>query len=226
MGISDKEVDEIIDQLNAGKYESEMASIFEDLKKDDNLMAAVDKVFEETEDLEEIQCKIILLIQEHAKHITPDDLTPGEMGIDHAKIAKDIAKLTRDISEEKFKKRHLDEDKEFDGDGEFDGDRDLEGVKIDKKDKHHTLSGKAKKDFKKMLKNFAVYAVYKVMNPKRIAGETKKDNYKHNMYMGGEKLASKHTGGRKEEVSGYSNKFVKGVKSGAKAFKKGGGFER
>ena len=41
------------------------------------------------------------------------------------------------------------------------------------------------------MKNFAVYEVYKVMNPKRIAGETAKDNYKHNLIEGGEKLSFK-----------------------------------
>ena len=61
------------------------------------------------------------------------------------------------------------------------------------------------------------------MNPRRIAGETKKDNYRHNMAIGGHRLASKHTGGRDHEVKSYSERFKKQTKRAAKTFKKGGG---
>lgn len=206
MKISNKRVDEIIDELNSGTYQSQMADILEKLAKDDNLMAAVDQIFKESDNIEEIQCKIIMAIKEHATNITPEKLSPEELGMEERKIAKDIAKLTTDITDEKLNEQSQEPE--------------LQGNKLDKRDKFHNLQKKARENYKRMLKNFAIYNVYKVMNPRRIAGETKKDNYRHNMYIGGQKLASKHEGGRDHEVSGYNKKFIKNTKKIAKLFKK------
>jgi hypothetical protein len=43
---------------------------------------------------------------------------------------------------------------------------------------------KSREDFKRSVQHFIIYQIYKIMNPRRIAGETKKDNYIHNLYMG------------------------------------------
>lgn len=215
MKVSDKEVDKIIDELNEGTYKSSAAATLDRLKKDDNLMAAIDTIVNESKSVEEIQCKTIMAIQEHAKNITPEKLTAKEMGMEERKIAKDIAKLTRDITAEKINKKSPEQKDEF------------KGAKLDKqKDDNKNITDKSKEDLKQNIKRFAIYEVYKVMNPRRIAGETKKDNYQHNMMIGGEKLASKHTGGKEHEVKSYSKKFVKNTKTQAKSFKKNGGFER
>lgn len=60
------------------------------------------------------------------------------------------------------------------------------------KKKLSQISDKSKQDLKKSISNFINYQIYKVMNPRRIAGETEKDNYSHNLYMGGKGLAQKH----------------------------------
>lgn len=204
-----KRIDKIIDQLNKGEYESQMSDTLKELEKSDNLMAAIDTIVNESKNIDEIQCKVIMAIKEHAKNITPEKLTSKELGMEERKIAKDIAKFTKDITDKKINSQSLDIEK-----------RPIKGAKLDKqKDKLHNITGESKKNLKNILKSFAIYEVYKVMNPRRIAGETAKNNYENNMYMGGEKLASKHTGGRKHEVEKYSKKFVKQAKKTSKAFR-------
>jgi predicted ATP-dependent endonuclease of OLD family len=95
-------------------------------------------------------------------------------------------------------------------------------IKIFKNDGNNILSTRAKKDLKKSIKNFAIYQVYKVINPKRIAGETKKDNYVNNLMHGGQKLASKYEGGKSADLKQYGRAEVARIKSMARASK--GGF--
>ena len=73
------------------------------------------------------------------------------------------------------------------------------------------------------MKNFAVYEIYKVINPKRIAGETAKDNYKHNLIEGGVALASKYEGGKASDLKRYGSVEVDRLKRQVTSFKKGGG---
>ena len=47
------------------KYESEMAEILEELKKDANVGKAIDRIIEEADELGEMQSKLILLIKQH-----------------------------------------------------------------------------------------------------------------------------------------------------------------
>jgi hypothetical protein len=67
----------------------------------------------------------------------------------------------------------------------------------------------AKQQIKNLLKRFIIYEVYKIMNPKRIAGETKVANFINNMIVGGLKRAVKYEGGRKRDLSKYSPKMIK-----------------
>ena len=184
------------------KMESEMSSIFNELKHDENLTKAIDQVFDETNNLDEIQTKIILLVREYAKEMQPK-MMPGkeDIGFDDKEVVKDINKLSRSF----FKDKNQDIDKKL--------------AKVKQKDPLRHITGQSKKDFKRAVKRFAIYEVYKVMNPKRIAGETKKDNYAHNMMRGGKKLASKHEGGRKSDLAKYSPKFIKKVAAKSKSFK-------
>ena len=63
------------------------------------------------------------------------------------------------------------------------------------------------------------------MNPKRIAGETKKDNYKHNLGKGGVKLAGKYEGGKAEDLKIYGKEEVKKIKTEVATTKKYQGWE-
>ncbi len=62
------------------------------------------------------------------------------------------------------------------------------------KSKLDSITPESKKNLKTLLKNFVIYEVYKVMNPRRIAGETKEINYKNNLITGDEKKADRYAG--------------------------------
>ena len=75
------EVDErenILDDIDPSlrkRFESELCHIFEGLEEDQDLGKAVEQIFDETNDLNEIQTKIILLIKEHLatkKNLDPE----------------------------------------------------------------------------------------------------------------------------------------------------------
>lgn len=81
------------------------------------------------------------------------------------------------------------------------------------KDKLESMSKKMLQKFKKMVKKFAVYEIYKAMNPNRIAGETHKENFVSNYIVGGMKRAEKY---KSKDVNISKNK----MKQLAKAHKK------
>ena len=77
------------------------------------------------------------------------------------------------------------------------------------KDNTRSITLKSRNDLRRLIKNFAVYEIYKVMNPRRIAGETRRDNFVHNVAERGLNVAKHYTGGSKEEIKSYSPKFLK-----------------
>ena len=172
------------------KYESEMAEILEELKKDANVGKAIDRIIEEADELGEMQSKLILLIKQHLakSELKIDKLTGKKIKFNDEEVEQDISKFTRDLINDKY-----------------------------------PLDAKAKANIKKTIKEFAIYEVYKVMNPRRIAGETKKDNYAHNMMIGGEKRASKYEGGKESDLKSYGEAEVRRIERASKTFQKGGG---
>lgn len=188
------------------KYESELAHIFEDLEKDDDLGAAVDQIFEETNDLDEIQSKLILVIKEHLKIAKKNGKkTKGGVDADVSKVSKDITEFCLTIMQD------------------LDEELDPTLGKVSRKDRAHLLNVEAKKNIKRIMKNFVVYEVYKVMNPKRIAGETVKENYQNNLIEGGQKLAEKYEGGKESDLKSYGSVEVSRMQQQATAFRRGGG---
>ncbi len=190
------------------KPESELENLFEQIGQDEDLGKAVEKIFDETTDLNEIQVKIILLIRNYLK-------AKKKSGIDVSKIEELEKKITEDISKfaEKFN-------------SVIEEEIDPNIGTVSKKGKESLLNIEAKKNLKRIMKNFAVYEVYKIMNPKRIAGETKKDNYRSNLMRGGEKLASKYEGGKESDLKQYGAAEVTRIKSQASSMSKGGGIGR
>lgn len=65
---------------------------------------------------------------------------------------------------------------------------------VKKDDNFELTNNKSKEDFKRLVKGFAVYEIYKCMNPERIAGETQQDNFTHNLATGGIKKAEHYAG--------------------------------
>ncbi|NRB11275.1 MAG: DUF5394 family protein [Rickettsiaceae bacterium] len=161
----------------------------------------LDKLFEETDDLAEIQSRMMLFIMEYNKQEDAEEDISEE---DKQNIIKAIKEKTKELIE-----KH-----------EAELEEDINKTKD--KSLYHVKS-KARENLKRILKVMAIYEIYKVMNPERIAGESKKDNYVHNMMRGGTKLASKYTGGKESDLKNYSKGFIKDVAVQSKSFKKGGG---
>jgi hypothetical protein len=205
----DKEFESILDILDPHvkqKFESDLAHIFEEMEHDNDLGAAVDKLIEECYELTEIQSKLILLIQEYLKKNKKiDHKSLKGVDADEKKIARDVEELCLKLL------RNIDQEL----------DPDL--GRISRKDRINILDLEAKKSIRRIMKNFVIYEIYKVMNPKRIAGETAKDNYRHNLMEGGEKLASKYEGGKQDDLKKYGSLEVAQLKRQAADFKKGGG---
>lgn len=136
--------------------------------ENNNLGKEIDRVFNETNDLSEIQSRVILLVRDHTKEIGAKD--PDKI----AAVEKDIKNYCRDAMR--------------------DNNRESDSIKqgSDKKDQSQTITEESKKNLKTTLKNFVIYEIYQVMNPRRIAGETEKTNYQHNLITGGEKRADKY----------------------------------
>lgn len=199
-----------IEKLSASakvKPESELENLFEEIGQDEDLGKAIEKIFDEITDLNEIQVKIILLIRNYLK-------AKKKSGIDVNKIDELEKKITEDIS--KFAGK-------FNRVVEEEIDPNLGTVK---KGKESILNIEAKKNLKRIMKNFAVYEVYKIMNPKRIAGETKEDNYRKNLMQGGEQLASRYEGGKESDLKQYGEAKVERIKHQALSMSKSGGIGR
>jgi ribosomal protein S20 len=73
---------------------------------------------------------------------------------------------------------------------------------------------------KKLLERFAIYEIYKVMNPRRIAGESGAINFINNMIIGGLKRASKYEGGKPKDLAKYSPSMLKKLNHYHNKFKK------
>ena len=205
MSLKDQSEDSIKNSLSE-KYESEMVEILEELKKDENVGKAIDRIIEEAADLGEMQSKLILLIKKHLakRELKTAKLTGKKIKFNDEEVEQDISKFTRNLI-----KRYEGADRDIDANNSID-------------DKY-PLDAKAKASVKKIIKEFAIYEVYKVMNPRRIAGETKKDNYAHNMMMGGQKRASKYEGGKESDLKSYGEAEVRRIEQASKTFQKGGG---
>lgn len=178
------------------------------IKEDDAISVRIDKIIEEADDLDAMQSKLILLIQQYFKEKDQDKpagaVITGKMKSYDERIAKNIIEFTRNII-----RKYEDMDPDIGKEGDHNTD--------------YPLSKKSKIALKKIIKEFAIYEIYKVMNPKRIAGETKKDNYVHNMMMGGQKRASQYTGGKDSDIRSYGQAEVKRIDRISKNFQRGRG---
>ncbi|MFK7967551.1 MAG: DUF5394 family protein [Rickettsiaceae bacterium] len=195
------------DKSNKNKseqHESEMLAILEELQKDSNVGKAIDQIIEEAAELDEIQSKLILLIKKHLSKIEPetDQNTGAKIKLGYKEMEENITKFTHDLL-----KSHQDNNPDISNNS----------------NNKYFLDKQAKMNIKKSIKEFAVYEIYKVMNPRRIAGETKKDNYAHNMMMGGKNLASKYEGGQESDLKSYGEKEVRCIEHASKSFQKNGG---
>ena len=150
MGVIDDEEQEgnlaNISEAN-NEDQKRIAELIEKIDKEGELGELIEEVFYQTSDLNEIQSKIILLIKAYLKKKhkgkAPYDATVDEQ------ISKDINDISSKFMVNLSANTRLD----------------AKGNKIE----HSTLSKQVQSDVKRVIKNFAIYEVYKVMNPRRRA---------------------------------------------------------
>ena len=78
------------------------------------------------------------------------------------------------------------------------------------------MDGDSLKNFRKIVRNFIVYEMYKLINPRRIAGETKEQSMADNIMMYGAKRAAKFEG--KDVLSKLDPELVKELDQKYKIF--------
>jgi hypothetical protein len=186
--------------------EEEVQEILDVLSDSESFDAEIEEILailnEQTTDLTLMQSKIILLIK---KYLNKERKTNIKIEIDEKLLAQDIAEVSRYL----MKKRAIEQKNP--------------NLKLPPgKDKYYGMTAKSREDFKRVVKNFAVYQIYKVLNPKRIAGETRKENFAYNMIIGGMKRAKHYAGGSKQEIAKYSPQFIKKLEAAHRSFKGGG----
>ncbi len=187
----------------------ELKTFLTTLSEDEELDKALDEMMEGLDlsgeiDLEEIKKKIIILMRDHLGRIK---------SIDKANVKRILKKRDNAIN------KHLQELSQY-----------LlirQAQRIENKKSIFAKIGDAfskqsKIDFKNTFKRFAIYEIYMVMNPKRIAGENKIINFVHNMIMGGFKKAHKYEGGSDSDIAGYSQDLIDKLAKRHIEFKKTG----
>lgn len=92
-------------------------------------------------------------------------------------------------------------------------------------DRRAFLNDKSTQALKAEMKRHAIYEIYKMTNPRKIAGETRKDNFVGNYITKGEKQARKYEGGTEKEVQIYKEQgLTKKLGRSRKKFISRGGF--
>jgi hypothetical protein len=194
------------------KLNEQGTGIFDELLKDDDFDKEIEQILallnEETMDLTKLQTQIILLIKKYLNNNKNYNIAKAkghELKIDEKLIAKNITELSSYLMQQKSEVVKG-------------ANRNLSGPK----DKYQGISKQSRSDLKNTIKTLAVYEVYKVLNPKKIAGETRKENFAHNMIIGGMDRAKHYAGGTQHEVATYSPTFLKKLENAHKSFKRGG----
>lgn len=82
---------------------------------------------------------------------------------------------------------------------------------------------KACENLKAMMKRFVIYEIYKFLNPRRIAGKTKLENFIINYLLRGEKIARKFEGGSDADLKNYSPALLKKLRLKRKQLVSGSG---
>ncbi|WP_425363834.1 DUF5394 family protein [Candidatus Tisiphia endosymbiont of Hybos culiciformis] len=208
---SRKLADQIKDALVGITNDDELGSdeameIFNELSANDAFEQEIEQILaclnEQTMDLTKLQTQIIILIQKYLGKLNNKKLN---LKIDEKLISKNIAEVSSYLMQQ-----HSLLIKEAN-----------QGL-IKSKDNLQGISKQSRLEARRLVKNFALYQVYKFMNPKRIAGETKKENFAYNMIKGGMDLAKQYEGGAKSDLKSYSPEFIKTLNKAHQKFKSGG----
>ncbi len=202
--------DRIKEALISGNYddlESKGAlAIFNELSENEEFTQEIEQILaclnEQTLDLTKLQTLLIIIIK---KYVGKFNRRKVELKLDEKMIIKNIAEVSHYLLHQRSLLVK-------------EANRGL----VKSKDNLYGISNKLIKETKRVIKNFAVYQIYKFMNPKRIAGETKKENFAYNFIKGGAEYAKKYEGGSKRDLAQYSPQFIKKLEREHRGFKGGG----
>jgi hypothetical protein len=180
------------------ELDPELKELLENLNNNEDIDKAVDALMADIDlnsdfDIEEIKNKIFLLLRDQLARIK---------SLDEAYVKKILKKREKAIY------KHLEALSQYliVRRAQIQGSKKTIFNKLTKA--IPGITQQAKKDFRNMVKRFAIYEVYKIMDPKRIAGETKVMNFVHNMIMGGFSKAHKYEGGKDSDIAHYKQSDI------------------
>lgn len=184
----------------------EMADILALLEDDLEFKAEIESIIEQIHkanyNISKIFDKIMILIEiTAAKLIVKDKLKDILSDIQGSRDS--INKRVHDIAVHLMIRRNL-------------------GIYNPKEDIKNFAMTKACDNLKAMMKRFVIYEIYKMINPRRIAGQTRLGNFISNFILRGEKVAKKFEGGTEQELKKYNPKLLGKLRKKRKTHVKSG----
>ena len=151
----------------------------------------------------QVQSEILLLIKELYETIKTKD-PDLEYEFDDKK-SKKILKHIRDLSQYLINQKSK-------------ASRDLTKGLTRTKDKYQYLSSESLNNLRAIIKRFIIYEIYKVVNPHRIAGETRKQTFIHNVILRGMEQAKHFEGGTDAEIETYGERMIRNLEKKNRSF--------
>ncbi len=193
----------------ASSSEASMQDIYAQLAEEEGFFQDIEHILSAINDndvnLSSLQAQILALIKKYLARVLDGKLGDKYrekhaelLKIDDTRLNGDLLELSKYIIEQKKPLIKQEKQEVIDG-------------------KYESASIQSKKDLGRIIKNLAVYEIYKCMNPNRLAGETKKDNFIHNVIIRGAKYAMQKAS--KAELKNYSPSFIKSLEKDHTKFK-------
>lgn len=204
--------DEVV--ASSDKLSGESEQILQDLENDEEFNAKIEVLIQGlndgTLDLSMLQSKFILLIKATLQKNTKHRLEQIEHQIKKAEknIHDQLALLSRHMLMQRASQAK-------------EGFEDL----ANPKDKYESMSARAIKNTKQILKRFAIYEIYKVMSPRTIAGETQRQNFISDYITGGIKKAMRYDRSYLAKAERDSPSLLKQLDKSHSRFVRGGGMK-
>ncbi|PCJ29353.1 MAG: hypothetical protein COA94_01800 [Rickettsiales bacterium] len=182
------------------RFELEMSSILEDFSSDQDLDKSMERIFQCSNTPDELESKLTILLSKYAENLVSQkemQATHEIQDVVQREITKFCCNLTCNL-----------------GKGETHSSR-------DSLDKRCILTIESRKNLQREIQNFTIYLLYKVLNPKRISGETAKGNYINNLIARGKNVAGKYTGGQEKDLKKYTDREINAMQKQAALARKG-----
>lgn len=190
------------DDETEGKLPDELIEVLNSLENNQDFNIGLEEILSsiaaDNFDLSELQSKIMLLIRPMISELSPKE-DVEEILKKYKKQGMSLEQRMEEISFYLAMKNLLENNEHM-------------SELAKSKDKKGFLNSKSYKGLKETIHRFAVYELYKMANPRRIAGETRETNFVGNVLTKGLKVARKYSGGSDEEIKKYGEKKMKTLK--------------